>query len=138
MSKIFQNYKKIWEIMWNVQNIHLCQNPSRTMKKIEKSSKIRQKSSKIFENVENYAKCIIYPKNLKFVLKHIDTIDIRWKSQKLLKKGLFYWPNVNPRLLWYRRQISKKQNFFNFCFSQARWRKNWKNFVFWMSGLVFT
>ena len=46
LSKIFQNYEKIWEIMSNVQNIHLYQNPSKLVKKILKNVKNPPKFTK--------------------------------------------------------------------------------------------
>ena len=49
--------------------VKIYQNSEKKYQKCKKSSKICQKSSKIFEKFENKAKCIKYPKNLKFVLK---------------------------------------------------------------------
>ena len=106
--------------MSNVQNIHLCQNPSKTVKKIEKFSKIRQKSSKIFENVENYAKCIIYPKNLKFVLNcQNQTINVP-KPLKFLD----LWPFLIPS------PDIQKTKFFQFLLLASSLAQKLKKFCF--------
>ena len=120
LSKIFQNYKKIWEIMWNVQNIHLCQNPSKTEEKIEKSSKNSQKSSKIFENVENYAKCIIYSKNLKFDLKCQNPTIYASKPLKFLD----LWPFLIPS------PDIQKTKFFQFLLLASSLAQKLKKFCF--------
>ena len=129
--KIFQNFKKIWEIILNVQNIQFMW-------------KSMKKGEKILKNVKNPPKFIKNPSkflNILKIMQNVWTIQKKWKYALKCQNPTYMhqnpWNYLTRGLFWYRRQTSKKQNFFNFCFSQARWRKNWKNFVFWMSGLVF-
>ena len=90
------------------------------MEKIEKSSKNSQKSSKIFENVENYAKCIIYPKNLKFVLKcQNQTINVP-KPLKFLDS----WPFLIPS------PDIQKTKFFQFLLLASSLAQKLKKFCF--------
>ena len=88
--------------------------------KIEKSSKNSQKSSKIFENVENYAKCIIYPKNLKFVLKCQNQTIYAPKP----------WNNLDPWPFLIPSPNIQKTKFFQFLLLASSLAQKLKKFSF--------
>ena len=100
--------------------VKIHQNNWRKSQKCKKSSKIHQKSSKIFENVENYAKCIIYPKNLKFDLKcQNQTINVP-KPLKFFDS----WPFLIPS------PDIQKTKFFQFLLLASSLAQKLKKFCF--------
>ena len=54
-----------------------------------------------------------------------------WPKCKIFPKMTTLYSETTK---WIPTQISKKQNFFNFCANELARSKNWKNFVFWIFG----
>ena len=100
--------------------VKIYQNSEKKYQKCKKSSKICQKSSKIFEKFENKAKCIKYPKNLKFVLKCQNQTIYAPKP----------WNNLDPWPFLIPSPNIQKTKFFQFLLLASSLAQKLKKFCF--------